>query len=78
MASKKAPPSSGEAARSPLDRQVWLQNIFALLSSGHREEARISLTEWRRRFPRADVPEPLRSLLDPTDPAWAAEPAAPR
>lgn len=78
MASKQAPASSSEAARSPLDRQVWVQNILALLSSGHREEARISLAEWRRRFPRADVPEPLRSLLDPADPAWVAESPVPR
>lgn len=77
LASKQAPGETmATPARSPLDPQAWLDSILALLASGHREEARISLAEWRRRYPHAEVPGLLRPLLERTDPAWQAEPDA--
>ena len=38
------------------DPQVWLASILDLLNAGHADEARVSLREWRLRFPRSDVP----------------------
>lgn len=62
-----------EPVRSPLDRQAWLDSIVALLDAGHPDEARVSLREWRRRFPNAELPERLRTLLDPSDPAFSPD-----
>ena len=50
--------------RSPLDPQAWLDDVRALLQSGHVEEARVSLREWRRRYPQHPLPDDLAALLE--------------
>lgn len=55
--------------RSPLDPQAWLDDVRSLLDSGHLEEARVSLREWRRRYPQLPLPEELAPLLDESSPA---------
>jgi hypothetical protein len=57
--------SSAKRARiSPLDPVVWLDNVRSLRDSGHIDEARVSLREWRLRYPRAELPADLHDLLD--------------
>jgi hypothetical protein len=50
---------------SPLDPAVWLDNIRALRDSKHEDEARVSLREWRLRYPQLPIPADLQPLLEP-------------
>lgn len=47
---------------SPVVRDAWLQRIGELLDQDKREEAKASLTEFRRRYPAAVLPAKLRAL----------------
>ena len=47
---------------SPVVRDAWLQRIGELLDQDMREEAKASLTEFRRRYPAAVLPAKLRAL----------------
>lgn len=55
------PPASAD---SPQVQQAWLQRVRELLADGETDAARDSLREYRRRYPRADLPDDLRALLD--------------
>ena len=47
---------------SPAVREAWLSRIEELLELGRQDEARASLTEFRRRYPHAPLPPALRTL----------------
>ena len=53
------PPATAD---SPAVRDAWLQRIGQLLEQGNRQEARASLSEFRRRYPAAVLPPALRAL----------------
>ena len=53
------PPATVE---SPAVRDAWLHRINQLLEQGARQEAKASLTEFRRRYPSAVLPPKLRAL----------------
>lgn len=55
----EVPPATAD---SPEVRDAWLLRIRELMRDGHVEEARESLDAFRKRYPRADVPEDLRAL----------------
>lgn len=54
----------------PQARDAWLKRIRELQQQGKLDEARASLAEFRRRYPKDDVPRELRTLEAPaaTDP----------
>lgn len=54
-----APPVSAD---SPEVRDAWLKRIRALDAAGKADEARVSLREFMRRHPDAELPEDLRKL----------------
>ena len=53
------PPATAD---SPEVRDAWLQRIRELVHEGKVDEARESLGAFRKRYPRADVPEDLRAI----------------
>lgn len=57
----QAPPASAD---SPEVRAAWLERIRELVVEGNFEAARESLLEFRRRYPRAQIPYDLRPLLE--------------
>lgn len=54
------PPASAD---SPQVQQAWLQRVRVLIAQGDLDAARDSLREYRRRYPRAVLPDDLRALL---------------
>ena len=55
----EVPPATAD---SPEVRDAWLQRIRELVHEGKVDEARESLDAFRKRYPRAVVPEDLRAL----------------
>lgn len=53
------PPATAD---SPVVRDAWLHRIGQLLEQGQRQEAKASLTEFRRRYPATVLPPALRAL----------------
>lgn len=53
------PPATAD---SPNVREAWLRRIGELLEQGKADEAKASLTEFRRRYPNAALPPELRKL----------------
>lgn len=53
------PPATAD---SPEVREAWLRRIGELLEQGKAEEARASLSEFKRRYPDATLPPELRKL----------------
>ncbi|QNN47095.1 hypothetical protein H9L17_02720 [Thermomonas brevis] len=56
------PPATAD---SPEVREAWLRRIGELMRKGKTDEARASLTEFRRRYPDATLPAELRPLEQP-------------
>lgn len=54
------PPATAD---SPLVQKAWLQRIRELIANGKQDEARNSLTEFKRRYPRYALPQDLQELL---------------
>ncbi|MFT4178037.1 MAG: hypothetical protein QM612_01015 [Thermomonas sp.] len=50
---------------SPAARDAWLQRIRSLQQQGELDAARASLSEFRRRYPEAKLPDDLRPLEQP-------------
>ncbi len=59
QADEEVPPATAD---SPEVREAWLRRIGELLKQDKVEEAKASLTEFRRRYPHAIVPPELRKL----------------
>jgi hypothetical protein len=57
----EAPPASVD---SPAVRAAWLARIRELVVDGEIDAARESLREFHRRYPRTELPDDLRPLLD--------------
>lgn len=54
------PPATAD---SPLVQKAWLQRIRELIANGKQDEARNSLAEFKRRYPRYALPADLQELL---------------
>lgn len=54
------PPATAD---SPAVQRAWLERIRELVAQGEREEARASLAEFKRRYPRYALPDDLADLL---------------
>lgn len=54
------PPATAD---SPQVQRAWLQRIREMVAAGNLEEARASLGEFKRRYPRYALPDDLRELV---------------